>query len=451
MNINFYELALKYKDEAIKLLEEILKYNTILDEFNPLCDAPFGEGNKECLNFFLNKANSDGFSTFNDSNYAGHIEYGSGDEILGILGHLDVVPVPGNWMFDPFTPTLKDGKMYARGALDDKGPVIASYIALKMLKDMNIKTSKRVRLIVGCDEESGSRCLEHYFKTQEMPSLGFSPDAEFPLIYGEKAFQCFRIVGSLDKDSVIKTWKSGERTNIVPDYTEVELNGNYSKDFNEFLIKNNYKGEVIDNKYITYGENAHGSTPEIGFNSNTVMALFVDSIKSCNFTKFYLKYFSFDYDGTKLGINIVNNDMGHLSLNPGILNINNNEVFMHVDCRVPSNDHFNVISEKLNLATKEFNLDYILDEPVYMHYVNPNSELVKTLYESYKSISNDNVNRPFTIGGGTYAKFIKNCVAFGPVFPGEEECIHCPNEYLIIDSFVKSIAIYAKSIYELVR
>lgn len=450
MNIDFYELALKYKEEAIKLLEEILKYNTVLDEYRPDSGIPFGEGNKDCLNFFLDRALKDGFKVCNVDNYAGHIEYGTGDEILGVLGHLDVVPTPGVWMFDPFTPTIVDGKMYARGALDDKGPVIASYIALKMLKDLGIKTNKRIRLIVGCDEESGSRCLEHYFKKEEMPSLGFSPDAEYPLIYGEKAFQCFKVLGKIDSN-IIDTWESGERINIVPDYTEVTLKKDYSKEFLKFLSDNGYNGEFKDNKYITYGKNSHGSMPQNGFNSNTVMALFINSVEPCNFTSFYDKYFSFDYDGTKLGINIIKDDMGSLSLNPGVIKIKDGRIFMHVDCRVPSNDHFKTIDSCLLNATKEFGLDYSLDEPTYMHYVSPNSTLVRTLYDAYKSITNDEVNKPFTIGGGTYAKFIPNCVAFGPVFPGEEECIHCPNEYIILDSFIKNIAIYAKSIYELVK
>lgn len=451
MDIDFLQLAKKYKDEAIDLLYKVLKYNTVLTKYDPNSDAPFGEGNKECLEFFLKNAQNDGFNVLNCDNYAGHIEYGKGEELLGVLGHLDVVPTPGDWLSDPFTPTLRDGRIYARGAADDKGPVVAAYIGLKIIKDLNLDISKRVRIILGCDEESGSRCLKHYFKKEEMPGFGFSPDAEYPLIYGEKAFQCFKILGTLDKSSVIKSWISGERTNIVPDYTEVVLNGDYKKEFNEFLKANNYDGRIEGDKYITLGKNAHGSIPQNGLNSNYVMASFINIINPCNFTLFLDKYFSFDYDGTKLGIDIDTKQMGHLSLNPGIIRIENGNIFMHVDCRVPSNDHFDIIKRRLEYATKEYDLEYELDEPVFMHYVDPDSNLVQTLYNVYKDISGDTVNKPFTIGGGTYAKFIPNCVAFGPIFPGDEDCIHCPNEYVDIDCFIKNIAIYAKSIYELVK
>ena len=451
MEIDFLKLANEYKNEALDMLRDIVKFKTVLNEYKPESDAPFGKENKECLNWFLKKAKEDGFNTKNVFNYAGHIEYGSGSELVGVLGHLDVVPAVGNWTNDPFEAVIKDGKIFARGAADDKGPVIAAYFALKMLKDLNVKFNKRVRLIVGCDEESGSRCLHHYFKYEEMPAYGFSPDAEFPLIYGEKGFASFDVVGILDNDSIINTWESGTRINIVPDVTKVTLKNDYSKEFQEFLNKNNYNGKIENNEYIIYGKNAHGSMPALGINSNTLMVEFIHSIKPCNFTNFYLNKLAYSHDGSKLDINYNYLDMGCVSTNPGIVNIKDNNILISVDCRVPSNDNFDEIKEKLSKATSEYNLSFKMYETVKSHYVSPDSFLVKTLYNSYKEITGDNINKPFTIGGGTYAKFIPNCVAFGPIFPGEEEAIHCPDEYLIVDSFVKCIAIYAKSIYELVR
>lgn len=450
MNIDFYKLALSYKDEALDLLKKLVSYDTVLDEFKDGSDAPFGEGNKECLNFFLNQAKKDGFNTFNSDNYAGHIEYGSGKEILGILGHLDVVPTGDGWTTPPFSLDLRDDKLYGRGAADDKGPVVASYIALKILKDLNIVPNKKIRLIVGCDEESGSRCLKHYFSNEKMPDLGFSPDASFPLIYGEKAFNNFDIVGNLSKSSIIKTFKSGERLNIVPDKCEATLNGNYKDEFLKYLKDNNIKGEIKDDTYITYGLSAHGSMPEEGVNAATLMALFIDSINHDNFTGFIKKYLNKNHKGVDLGININKDDMGDLSLNPGVFNVSDSKIYIGCDCRVPSNDHFDLIDEKVSSAAKEFGLLYKPDRRTLMHYVDKDDELVKTLYNAYSSITGDKVNKPYTIGGGTYAKFIPKCVAFGPILPGHPEYIHCVDEYLEYDTFVKCIAIYAKAIYDLV-
>ena len=125
--IDFKKLAQDYKEEALKTLSDLISYKSVLDEYRPNSDAPFGQGCKEALDYILNKGRKLGFVAKNVSNYAGHIEYGQGTEILGILAHLDVVPVnPSEWDTDPFKLTIKDGYMYARGTADDTGGLVAS-------------------------------------------------------------------------------------------------------------------------------------------------------------------------------------------------------------------------------------------------------------------------------------------------------------------------------------
>lgn len=450
MELNYKELADKYFDEALDLLKKLVEFDSVLTEYNENSDAPFGKGAKDALLFFLDNAKKDGFDVLNSDNFAGHVEYGTKGELLGILGHLDVVPVVGDWKSDPFKADIRDGKLYARGSIDDKGPVVASYIALKILKDLNIKPTKRIRLIVGCDEESGSRCLKHYFKKEEMPSIGFSPDADFPLIYGEKAFNNFNLEGNIDS-KIIKSWISGDRLNIVPDKTEVVLNKDFSKEFKKFLSDNNYDGSVDGNKYTVYGKASHGSLPEGGINANFIMADFINTIEENNYTKMINNLFSWTYKGEKLGIDINNGDMGDLSLNPGKFLVSDGKAMIGCDCRVPSNDHFDFMDKTIKEKAMQYGFKYVPDKRVLMHYVDPNSNLVKTLYNAYKVITGDNLNKPFTIGGGTYAKFIPNCVAFGALFPGEEDVMHQANEYFNLESFRKTIAIYLKAIYDLVR
>ena len=188
------ELNEKYKKEALEILKDIIAYPTVLDEYRENSDAPFGIANKECLEYVINMGAKDGFKTFNAENYAGHIEYGEGKETLGILAHLDVVPVnESEWQSNPFKLDIRDNKMFARGVMDDKGPFVASYIALKMLKDGGFKPNRKIRLIFGCDEESGSRCLEKYFELEKQPDIAFSPDADFPVINGEKAMLSYDV------------------------------------------------------------------------------------------------------------------------------------------------------------------------------------------------------------------------------------------------------------------
>ena len=152
----------------------------------PAEGKPFGEGPAKALEEGLKIAQELGFKTVNLDNYCGYAEMGEGDEIVGIAGHLDIVPVGGDWSYDPFKLTREGDYVYGRGTTDDKGPVLEALYAMKLLRDSGVKLNKRVRLIMGCNEETGSKCMEHYNEVAEELSCGFTPDASFPCIHGEK-------------------------------------------------------------------------------------------------------------------------------------------------------------------------------------------------------------------------------------------------------------------------
>jgi len=184
----------------------------------------------------LKTAEDDNFVVKNIDNYAAHIEMGEGEEVLGILGHLDVVPAGGKWHNPPFSAYEHEGKIYARGAMDDKGPTVAAYIAMKMVKDKGIKLNKKVRLILGCDEESGMRCIKRYLEKEQMPDIGFAPDAEFPLIFAEKGIYSFDIEGEFEGD-LIESLTAGERYNVVPDECVVVVKKKFSKRNSSSILK----------------------------------------------------------------------------------------------------------------------------------------------------------------------------------------------------------------------
>ena len=171
--------------KIIESLSSLLQIDSVKTE--KLDDKPFGEGVFRALDYSLNLAKEMGFETYNYSNYIGEVVWGKGESIA-ILCHLDVVPVGDEtkWKHPPFSATLDNGEIYARGALDDKGPFIATLYALKRLKDEGFLPNKEIRLILGCDEESGWGCIKHYKTIRDLPETGFSPDASFPVIYAEK-------------------------------------------------------------------------------------------------------------------------------------------------------------------------------------------------------------------------------------------------------------------------
>ena len=449
--MEYKDLILKYKDEAIKLLEDLISFESVLDEYNPNSDAPFGVENKKALEYLLNTANNDGFITKNVDNYAGHIEYGSGEEILGILAHLDVVPVnKEEWDSYPFKLDIRDGKMFARGTIDDKGPLVCAYIAMKILKDTGFKPNKRIRLIAGCDEESGSRCLEHYLSKEDKPALGFSPDACYPLIYGEKGMLSYDITGEL-VDDVIVEFVCGTRYNIVPSEAKCKLNINLDNEYNEFLNKYNYNGKIENGYYIAYGVAAHAMCPENGVNAAYILFKFLNEYSESKLAKFMDKYYLDDVYGKKLGYYIYDEDMKHLTSNLAIVEINNNIFKLGVNCRVPLDSQLTVIEKCLKAVCDENGFKCKIFNKSNRHYVSPNSELVQALMKSYQAVTNDYENKPITIGGGTYAREIGNAVAFGPLFVGREDVCHIANEYMYIEDFIKSIEIYINAIYELCK
>lgn len=446
--MNFKDIVLKNKDEILNTLVELLKIPSVLEEYNPdNKEYPFGKDIRKALDYFLELGNKDGFKTYNCDNYAGHIEIGEG-ETFAILAHLDVVPATGNWDNPPFKPIYKNGKIYARGAMDDKGPLIASYYALKFLKDLGYKFNKKVRLIAGCDEESGSRCINYYSKKVELPKEGFSPDAEFPLIYGEKGITSFDILYN-KKPKELLEFNCGTRYNLVPDYAYCKLEINLDKEFKKYLRDNNLEGIIKDNNtYELFGKSAHGSTPNLGINAGYLLIKFLNNYLNYEPFKLVTKYF--DTTGKNFNIDSYSKDLKYLSMNMAIFKLINNQFKIGINFRYPNqNDPKNIDKAFKELTKYDSNFEIKHLEDSIPHLVDSNDILVQTLYNSYKKYTNDNKNKPYTIGGGTYARLLKKGVAFGMMFPNREDVFHMPNEYIIIEDLINGICIYMDAIYNL--
>ena len=184
----YSELAKKYYPEALESLVNFIKINSVNDESTVSDDKPFGQGVRDALDYVGNLAIKLGFNVDWCDHYCTEISYGEG-ELIDIYAHADVVPVSKDWIHEPFGAQIEGDNMYGRGTSDDKGPAIAALYALKLLKDEGKLEGFKVRMVVGGNEELGSRCLEHYFNVMHKPypKYGFTPDGDFPLIYAEKA------------------------------------------------------------------------------------------------------------------------------------------------------------------------------------------------------------------------------------------------------------------------
>ena len=462
MTIDFKQEVLNHKEDLLKDLFELLSVCSILGT-DITEETPFGSGPREALDLILSFGKRDGYKTKLVENKAGHIEVGQGEELFGILGHVDVVPVvEADWTSHPFKPEIRDGKIFARGSLDDKGPTMAAYYAVKLLDKLGVKWNKRVRVIVGSDEETGFRCVEAYFKHEEQPASGFTPDAMFPLVYAEKARATFdHKLKFVDEDGQynykLVKFNGGQVLNMVVASAKAELEGEASdikEKFENFLAQEKLEGEVeVGNtiKLTLKGKAAHGSTPQYGINGATKLAEFLSTLgldnNGKNFVDYIVEKLANDPFGEKLGINYSDDEMGEATYNYGILeyDLERKIGLVSTDCRHPKK--FDLV-DRLN-GIKVDNIDIEVTSTKEAHYVPKDDELVTTLMDVYRKHTGDTKNDAFVLGGGTYARCLKKGVAFGLLFPGKEDTMHQANEYLEVEDLLLATAIYAEGIYKL--
>lgn len=459
--MDYVGIAKKYRDEYYETLKKLVNIKSIRDEATATKNAPFGKGCRQALDFMLDLAKKDGFNTIDYDGYCGVIEYGEGSESIGILAHLDTVTLGDGWNYDPLGCELKDGYLFGRGVLDDKGPALCGYYVLKIMRDLGIKPKRKIMLILGCDEESGMECMEYYLKHGEIPTLGFTPDADFPVIYAESGMLGFDIVGKI-ADNPIAEMEGGERSNIVLAKSVAKMNTiseNQISEFDYYLATHDVTGFVEGNTLTMEGKAAHAMETYKGVNAGVNFLNYVGASyhnETCEKLYNLLK----DWRGSGFGIDVNGAYMGFLTMNPGIMSIKDDEIRITVDIRYPNDvtadELIKNIEDHLHAVLPEFKLENI-DTSHQPLFVDPNSEFIQVLLEAYQSITKDTKNPPLAIRGGTYAKCFKNFVAFGPERPNEEPApadlhvggIHQANEAVKLDDLIEAIGIYLKAVIDL--
>lgn len=465
MSIDWEKEVSHRSDELINDLSELVSIDSSRDIEHKTSDFPLGPGPAKALQTFLHFADRDGFETKNVDNLAGRIEFGDGEDAIVILGHVDVVPEGPGWNTDPFDPVIKDGNFYARGASDDKGPSLASYYAMKIIKELKLPTSKKVQLILGTDEESEWVGINHYMEKETLPKTGFSPDAEFPAINGEKGIVSFRVNFPTPKIGLVKSFNAGIRPNMVPQNAEAELDLNSIKaeelkdSLNNFLAENSeVKGSTTTEddtiKVQIIGKGAHAMEPFNGINAATYLAKFLTTLNLNDSEKLYFSFIAndlhLDFAGEHLGIANKDDVMGELTLSPNIYEYDQDQANILLNIRYPKGDNGDTLTEKINQHLPENVTAVIEGHNQLPHFIDADDPLVQDLVGAYRDHTDDQTE-PFTVGGGTYGRILKHGIAFGAMFPGDENVMHQPNEYINIDKLLKATAIYADAIYRLIK
>ncbi|MGL5415927.1 MAG: Sapep family Mn(2+)-dependent dipeptidase [Clostridium sp.] len=427
----FKERIKKEEKELLRSIERVIEINSV--EGEKAINAPFGVEPKRALEKALEIAKEMGFKVKNIDNVIGYAEYGqenSDDEYICALGHLDIVEAGEGWKYDPFKLTLDNGKLYGRGILDNKGPIMCCLHGMKIIKDMNLNINKKIRVIFGTNEETGFKDIPYYLKEEKLPIMGFTPDCKYPAVYGERGILDVTIWSKEIKEEVLID--SDFVNNVVPSECKLIIDGSLFGDI---------------------GEKAPGNAPEFGVNAVTKLA---EKLKNKKLSKNLKEFFDFiarefheNHNMEHSGIKCEDEISGKLVINPYAIVKRDNKVGISIVFRYPISYKYEDIIEIIRSIMED---GYTLIENRRMDSVlfPKNSEMLGILKDSYEKVTGLD-GTPVTTTGGTYAKVFKNIVAFGPSFPGQKGIAHNKNEYMDIGDLMMNLEIYTNALYRLAK
>ena len=435
--------------------------------------APFGEDVDKAYRLMLDMAKEEGFDTFDADGYGGHIDFdGTEDGVIGVVGHLDVVPEGDGWDLDPYGGEISDGYVHGRGAVDDKGPVIASFYAMKALKECGFEPAKTIRLILGLDEETNWNGMRYYLeRTPDLPDAGFTPDGDFPVIRAEKGIMVFDIVAKLPKSRgkglELSSLTGGTAANAVPDFARAVISdttgGKYDRIreaaadcVSAYGWDLSCKGVGRSLEITARGKAAHGARPELGQNAVSVLMEFLGRLQFLNdgvtdFIDFYNERIGFDCHGERIGCALEDEESGKLVFNVGKAEIDKDAVRLTVNIRYPVSASGEEVYAGIMRVLDEYGYGIVKGLERLPINIDADDELVTTLMDIYRAQTGDTESQPLVIGGGTYARAMDNIVAFGARFPGEPELGHQRNEKISVENMMKLTRIYAEAVYELAK
>lgn len=412
--------------EMINALEGLVSFESVVSYEGE--NYPYGKETARAKEYILRLAASLGFRTVDVPGKYAYIEIGSGEKLVGILSHIDVVGAGPGWTYEPFALTRDNGKLYGRGTLDDKGPTIAVIYAMKDILDSG-EPDGRVRLILGQTEENGEWTdIEEYIANEELPMCGFTPDGDFPAIVYEKGAMVFKVEMPLEKSGV-SDMQGGDAANMVPSEAKI-------------VIK--------DRAYEGIGSAAHGCAPWLGRNAIADACRRAEAAgEKAAAVRMINELIADSIYGERLGIDSYNPVSGRLTINAGKVSVQDRTLCLMLDVRLSADSDPDEIEKTVKARFSEYGAEAACVYRTQPVSINPDGAVAEALIGAYRKVSGDYENEGISIGGGTYAKAMPNIVAFGPNFPGHENREHREDEYIEEADFAMLREIYREAIERL--
>ena len=468
--MDFYQLAQEKRAQILAQTAALVAINSVEDmaTADPAGGAPYGKACRQVLTEALDMGRRAGFAVHDFGGHVGRVELQGGEEIFGILAHLDIVPAGEGWLTDPFCMTEKDGYLFGRGVLDDKGPVAAALAAMEIARDLVPRPRRSVHLILGCNEETGMGCMRHYLQNaRDLPDFGVTPDNAFPVIFGEKGILRFSLTGPFE--SAIQSMQAGTRPNVVPNTARAQIalrgltEGQLTQSLQSYWRENglptgeaSVQGDRAD--VLFRGVSCHSQQPQDGVNAASHLFRWAAQALSdpCART---LSHLFGDCLGRGLGIAVSGGPMGELTSSLGLVSMQGGQMELVCDVRYPNDVTGGGLTELLRRTIAGTNSAWQVNalgdtEPLF---ADPESDFVQLLAGAYRDITGDLASPLGVTGGGTYARMFKNHLAFGPIFPAGGPLppgvgtLHQANEAILADQLVQLCAIYAKVLYQILQ
>ncbi len=374
--------------------------------------------------------------------YCATVDMGEGDELLMIQCHLDVVPAGAGWDTDPFEPVIRDGRLYARGVLDDKSPAISALYAMAAIRESGLPMKRRVRLFLGGDEEVDWACVNRYRETEEQPTVGFTPDAEYPLVNSEKGI-CHATYRRPMSDSAVRI-DCGLVANVVPEVASAEL----AFDAVPCEVPEGFSATFSGNTITVHGKGGHAAANDLAKNALLCLLdilsqqpLEGDDLAVATGLHALLGY---DLHGEGFSVDLTD-ESGRTTNSPDILHWNENGVELTMDCRFPFSLPFEKLTEAFDssLGALGFTREHTKYNPGI--FTPADSELVTKLLGVYDRLTGKK-SKPLAIGGGTYARGFEHTVAFGIEPEDEISLCHMPNESMSLANIRFNTIVIAEAI-----
>jgi len=455
------ENYIKENEEIIiKDWMDLIRINSVSDSSSEI--GPFGENCRKALDKALDICRRNGLEASNHDYYYGTAASGNGDKTIGLFSHLDVVPVSDDWIYSPFEPQIVDGHMIGRGCLDNKSGYIASMYAIKCVRDLGLPVKSRLMLFMGCSEETGMQDITRFVSEQPMPDFCIVPDTSFPVCHGEKGIMEVSALAP-GRLAQIKDITAGQVSNMVPGKAVAVIP--YDSALAEELFSLSETNDRItltrsgnDMTVTAVGISSHAAHPEGSLNATKVLCEFLCRSKLLNtydraIVGVIAKALSDDY-GRELGIGFSDEPSGYLTCVSGMIRVIEGRIKLSFNIRYPVTVKGAAVSDGIckYFSEKGWSPEVESDSaPCYIPADDPKVQVLSKIYAQVTGLD----ATPYVMGGGTYSRYLKNSVSFGPEshmtsldLPAGHGGAHQPDECMNIAFFMNALKIYILSIIE---